>query len=299
MDIIALAGSFVNGKRAAFRREKAGAGRLESGPAAWYSIGMKKWLIISLCVALCCCLGAVRYSAADQEPQVVPAEDAPAEDAADTPAPEPTPDPNRPMVALTFDDGPNPTKTAPLLDLLEKYHVKATFFVLGTSISETTRPLLQRMVDQGCEIGIHGLDHSRMDKISAKNLKRKLTEVTAIISDQIEGGYTPRLMRPPGGHCNGTLQAVTKELGLPVILWSVDTLDWKSGRDAVLKALRNKTRDGSIILCHDKGYGTLEALEAFLPQLLSQGYDLVTVSELLARHGDPVEPGVVYRSVAP
>ena len=203
------------------------------------------------------------------------------------------------MVALTFDDGPNPRKTAPLLDLLEQYHIKATFYVLGTSLTEETSPLLQRMVDQGCEIGIHGLTHGKIDHLIPTSLTKKLLDMSAMISERIEGGYTPRTMRPPGGHLSQTVKNVTRELGISIVLWSVDTEDWRNGQDAVLRILRNKTRDGSIILCHDKGGRTQQALEIFIPELLAKGYEFVTVSELLSRHGTPAEPGTVYLCMDP
>ena len=95
------------------------------------------------------------------------------------------------------------------------------------------------------------------------------------------------------------MKKVTRELGISIVLWSVDTKDWKNNLDTVLKILRSKTRDGSIILCHDKGSGTQQALEIFIPELLAQGYDFVTVSELLSRHGTPAEPGAVYLCMDP
>lgn len=293
---------------------------------------MKKKLIIPLlCFVLCCCQRTASRPASPAQETLVDAPATAAPTAAPTaspspaptptpaptqsPTPEPTPteeptpeptatpeptkDPNRPMVALTFDDGPHPVKTAPLLDLLERYHVKATFFVLGTSISEETAPLLQRMVDMGCEIGIHGLTHGRIDQLIAPSLKKKLLDMSEVISSHIEGGYTPKLMRPPGGHYSKTVKNVTRELGLSVIMWSVDTEDWRNNQETVLRILNRMTKDGAIILCHDKGHGTMQALEIFLPQLLEQGYELVTVSELLERHGTPPEPGTVYFSVDP
>ena len=202
------------------------------------------------------------------------------------------------MVALTFDDGPNPVKTAPLLDLLEKYGAKATFFVLGTSLTEETSPLLQRMVDLGCEIGIHGLTHGKMTRQSEAYLEKTYLEMSAMISERVEGGYTPRLMRPPGGNFNQNVRDVTKKLGLSVVMWSVDTKDWRNGRNTMLKILRTETRDGSIVLCHDKGNRTRDVMEVIIPELLEKGFDLVTVSELLSRHGGP-QPGKVYYSVKP
>ena len=286
----------------------------------------KRFFILLICLVLCCQSVAssvtplAREARADASaiagPTAAPTDTpapapsyTPAPEPTDTPeatdapeptaTPEPTPDPARPMVALTFDDGPHPLKTAPLLDLLEQYHIKATFYVLGTSLTEETSPLLQRMVDQGCEIGIHGLTHGKIDHLIPTSLTKKLLDMSAMISERVEGGYTPRTMRPPGGHLSQTVKKVTLELGISIVLWSVDTKDWKNNLDTVLKILRSKTRDGSIILCHDKGSGTQQALEIFIPELLAQGYDFVTVSELLSRHGTPAEPGAVYLCMDP
>lgn len=280
----------------------------------------KRLFILLICLALCCQSAAgsanllAREARADASATAGPTgtptntpspspSDTPAPEPTATPeptaAPEPTPDPARPMVALTFDDGPNPRKTAPLLDLLEQYHIKATFYVLGTSLTEETSPLLQRMVDQGCEIGIHGLTHSKIENVTPGTLTNWLLEVGAMISDRVDGGYTPRTMRPPGGHFSQTVKEVTQALGISIVLWSVDTEDWRNNRETVLKILRNQTQNGSIILCHDKGRKTQQALEIFIPELLAQGYDFVTVSELLSRHGAPAEPGTVYYSMDP
>ena len=214
-----------------------------------------------------------------------------------TATPEPTPDPDRPMVALTFDDGPRENGTAHILDLLEQYGGRATFFVLGVVIKEETAPLLQRMVDLGCEIGIHGLDHSKISKMSYENQVRRLTKAKTIISERIEGGYEPRIMRPPGGSNSRVVERAAGDMGLSVILWSVDTADWKSANpEAILKICRQQIKNGSIVLFHDKLKATGVAMERLLPWLQEQGYELVTVSELLESRGVPLEPGRTYQS---
>ena len=212
-----------------------------------------------------------------------------------TPTPEPTKDPNRPMVALTFDDGPNLTLTVPVLEKLEQYHVKATFFVLGSAINDKNGYMLQMMVDGGHEIGVHGLNHDKMTQFSGRRNAERLLKTCEEISGWIEGGYQPRTMRPPGGSTNGHVTSGAKQAGLAVIRWSVDTYDWKTQNEKkIMDVVKKETKNGSIILCHDHHKPTLNVLDEMIPWLLEQGYELVTVSELLESAGTPLEPGKVY-----
>ena len=199
-------------------------------------------------------------------------------------------------MALTFDDGPREIGTPGILDLLEANGVRGTFFVLGTSINENTAPLLQRMADLGCEIGIHGLDHSTMSNLSYDSQLKRLDEMKQIISGHSEGGYELRLMRPPGGGKDKNVEKAAIAAGVSIILWSVDTRDWESGDpNAILRICRNNIKNGSIILFHDKLKCSEMALKELIPWLKDHGYEMVTVSELLESRGEPLEPGVVYR----
>ena len=201
------------------------------------------------------------------------------------------------MVALTFDDGPNLTLTVPVLEKLEQYHVKATFYVLGSAITEKSGYMLQMMVDGGHEIGVHGLNHDKMTEFSGRKNAERLLKTCEEISGWIEGGYQPKTMRPPGGSINGHVQSGAKKAGLAVIKWSVDTADWKTQNvKKIMEVVKKRTKNGSIILCHDHHQPTLDALDEMIPWLLEQGYDLVTVSELLESTGTPLEPGKVYYS---
>ena len=211
------------------------------------------------------------------------------------PTPEPTKDPNRKMVALTFDDGPNMTWTMTVLDKLEQYNVKATFYLLGSAINDKSGPMLQRMVDLGCEIGVHGLNHDNMTQFSSSQNASRMMKTSEKISSWIEGGYQPKTMRPPGGSTSGSVTRGAKEAGLAVVKWSVDTADWKTQNvDKIMDVVKKKTKNGSIILCHDRHKPTIDALDQMIPWLLEQGYDLVTVTELLTGSGEELEPGKVY-----
>ncbi len=212
-----------------------------------------------------------------------------------TPTPEPTKDPNRLMVALTFDDGPNMNCTMPVLDKLEQYHVKATFYVLGSAINDKNGYMLQRMVDLGCEIGVHGRNHDNMTTFTASQNAKRMLATCDEISSWIEGGYRPTTVRPPGGSYNGSVLRGAKEAGLAVVKWSVDTADWKTqNAGKIMEVVKKKTQNGSIILCHDRHKPTVDALDQIIPWLLEQGYELVTVTELLTSTGEPLEAGKLY-----
>ena len=211
-----------------------------------------------------------------------------------TPSPEPTatPDPNRKMVALTFDDGPNPDYTMKFLDVLEKYQAVGTFFVIGYRLNDPSAPAtIQRMADMGCDIGIHGLTHDKMTNYSRSKNVSRFNTMKERISSMVEGGYTPHLMRPPYGTMNSTVLRAAKETELACIRWSIDTLDWSNhNASKVIKTVQEEVKDGSIILFHDRLDCSLEAIDVLIPWLREQGYDIVTVTELLESAG-PIEYG--------
>ena len=201
-------------------------------------------------------------------------------------------DPEKPMLALTFDDGPGPY-TEKLLDLFVEHGGKATFFVLGNQIDK--RPeIVKRITEDGHEIGSHGWDHKQLTKLKADPITEQLVNTRAKIYEVTEVD-TP-LLRPPYGSYNKLTEDITRELGITMINWSVDTLDWKyRDADTVYNTVMEQAKDGAIILCHDLEKTTVEAMERVIPDLLEQGYQLVTVSELLTIDGTLLEPGTAYR----
>lgn len=213
-----------------------------------------------------------------------------------TPTPVPTPDPNRKMVALTFDDGPNMNFTARFLDVLEKYEVPGTFFVVGSNLKQKgADELLKRMHALGCEIGIHGLTHDKMTKFSQKKNEQRFSEMKQKISEIVSDGYVPHLMRPPYGTMSKTVLKAAKNEELACIRWSVDTRDWSSrNRSKIMKIVKKETKNGSIILFHDRLEASLQAIDELIPWLTEEGYDLVTVTELLESAGS-IEYGKDYR----
>ena len=197
-------------------------------------------------------------------------------------------DPSRPMVALTFDDGPFAPVGNQIMDCLAQYGGKATFFVVGNRVSAYGAEL-QRMVAEGHEIGNHTYEHKNLTKLSAAQVQSQVNLCNDVV--QAASGVRPSLVRPPGGARNGTVLA---NVQAPVIMWSIDTRDWKT-RNAgkTVNAVMSQVRDGDIVLMHELYSQTGAAALEIIPRLTEAGYQLVTVSEMAALRGG-VAPGGVY-----
>ena len=209
----------------------------------------------------------------------------------DTKDPADLPDPNKPMLALTFDDGPG-THTERLLDVFEANGGKGTFFVVGNMVGD--RPeTVSRMAAEGHELAGHSWNHRQLTELGEEDLKKQLLNTRAKIYDVT--GVDTTLVRPPYGSFDEDVKAACKKYGITMVNWSVDTLDWKY-RDAnyVYKSVMEQAKDGAIILCHDLHGTTVDAMERAIPALIDQGYQLVTVSQLLTSQGGEIEAGKVY-----
>lgn len=186
------------------------------------------------------------------------------------------------MIALTFDDGPNPATTTRILDLLKKYNAKATFFVLGQNIAGNEE-ILKRMVAEGHEVANHSFTHPNLTTLSPEQVKQEIEQAQVAIEKVI--GKRPTMMRPPYGAVN---QTVMNTMNLPAIYWSVDSLDWKSRNpQAILSVIQANTHPGSIILMHDIREPTADSLEPVLQYLQSQGYVLGTMTDLVGKNLNP------------
>ena len=200
-------------------------------------------------------------------------------------------DPNRPMVALTYDDGPSPTVTPRILNCLKENGGRATFFMVGQKVIKSP-DVLKQMVAQGCEVANHTFDHTLMTKVSPTDLANQLVATNQVVSDAC--GISPVLMRPCGGAKTDAGMNIAGAISMPAILWSVDTLDWKT-RDAsqTIQTVLEKVKDGDIILMHDLYDATGDASETIIPELVKRGFQLVTVSELSSYRGGMI-PGKSY-----
>lgn len=206
-------------------------------------------------------------------------------------------DPKKPMIALTFDDGPG-NRTGELLDVLEKYNARATFFVLGSRLNTTkARKNLKKMEAIGCEIGNHTASHKSLSSLSAKKIKKEILSVDKKVKKYT--GHKPKVLRPPYGA--GTKNAtVRKHVGKPMIYWSIDTLDWKTkSKKKTVKTVMKNVKDGDIILMHDIHSTSVDAAIELIPKLIKKGYQLVTVSELANARGVKLKNGKTYYSFRP
>lgn len=198
--------------------------------------------------------------------------------------------PKKKMVALTFDDGPGPY-TDRLLDCLKKNQSVATFFLVGRSIPNY-KGTVKKMYELGCEIGNHTWDHPQLTSLSASGIQSQLDNTNSQI--RAITGHNATLVRPPYGAYNSSVAA---NANAPLILWSIDTLDWKT-RNAqnTINVVMNEVKDGSVILMHDIHSPSVDAAEILIPKLIDAGYQLVTVSELASYRGTTMRDGSAYHS---
>ncbi|MBR4962121.1 MAG: polysaccharide deacetylase family protein [Clostridia bacterium] len=185
-------------------------------------------------------------------------------------------------IALTFDDGPHPVYTKEILEILEEYGIRATFFVIGVN-AERWPELVREELAAGHEIGNHTYAHANLQKETYETVRGEILNAEEILTDCT--ARRPHLLRPPGGlYCDAVGKAA-EELDYTVILWSVDPRDWAhTAVEEIVENVLTNTDSGDILLFHDYVSGqspTPEALRRILPVLIERGYEFVTVSELL------------------
>lgn len=201
-------------------------------------------------------------------------------------------DPSRPMVALTFDDGPQPSVGNRIMDCLAQYGGKATFFMVGERVGSYAAEV-QRMVAEGHEVANHSMNHKYFQKLGPAQIQAQVSQA----NDAIEAacGVRPKLMRLPGGNVNNTVKA---NVNMPMIQWNIDTLDWKTkNADKTVQAVLSKVKDGDIVLMHELYSQSGDAAVRMIPELVNRGFQLVTVSEMAAAKGKNLEPGKLYSSM--
>ena len=202
---------------------------------------------------------------------------------------------SKPIIALTFDDGPNTSTTLEVLEILKKYNIPASFFVVGNNINDETTAVIRKAFEMGCEIDNHSQTHSNMKELSPNDI---LTEIK-YTSDKVEKiiGVPTKFFRPPYIAVN---QTMFDTINLPFIN-GYGANDWEDSVDAKTryKGIAEKAKDGGIILLHDAAgnHQTVEAIDMIIPELLKQGYQFVTVSQLFEIKGiEPVE-SYIYTNV--
>ncbi|MCL1793526.1 MAG: polysaccharide deacetylase family protein [Oscillospiraceae bacterium] len=191
------------------------------------------------------------------------------------------------FLVISFDDGPGP-HTERLLEIFADNKAKATFFVVGYKIP-SYKETIKRMVEHGHQVAGHSWNHPYFTKSSNEKIRWELQSTNDAIYEVT--GITPKFYRVPYGAYNDNIKNISKEMGLSLIQWNIDVLDWKlRNANAVYNNIMSMAKDGGVICVHDVHSTTVDAMERAVPDLIASGYTLLTVSEMF---GD-MEPGRVY-----
>lgn len=199
-------------------------------------------------------------------------------------------DKDKPMIALSFDDGPYTPVTGKILKVLKKYDARATFFVVGNRVN-TYSKVLKESYDMGNQIASHTYDHEDLSKMTKKQLSAEMTKTNKALQSVI--GCHASLIRPPYGNISDVMR---KNIKIPMIYWSIDTDDWKWRNAKKVLAECQNVQDGDIILMHDLYSSTALAVKKLVPRLQKKGYQLVTIDEMFYYKGVKAEAGKVYAS---
>lgn len=194
-------------------------------------------------------------------------------------------DPNKKLVAFTFDDGPTQYYDE-LLDILEENGMHATFFVWGSKYNSTYEAVVKRVVEQGCELGNHTWTHPHLKTLDEAKITEEVEKVRALLEGLT--GIKNFLVRPPYGEADMKVQMA---INVPLINWSVDSADWNNGSyDSVYTRVMSNLKDGDVVLMHASYKYTMEAVKTMIPELIADGYQIVSVSELAAVRGKTLQP---------
>lgn len=205
-------------------------------------------------------------------------------------------DPEKPIIALSFDDGPGPN-TSELLETLANYGATATFFMCYANGSgfRVYSDVVRQVYNSGNEVANHTQNHPQLNKCSAAKIDEEVNGNAEKLEELVGKGQR-FLLRPPYGAFNDTVKQVAN---VPLIIWSVDTLDWKyktqsNCTELIMKEVKAQAKDGGIILMHDIHKTSCEAVKTVLPWLIQQGYQVCSVSEMFEARGVELENGVSY-----
>lgn len=195
-------------------------------------------------------------------------------------------------VAISFDAAWGADKTKDILNVLDEFNVKATFFLVGIWV-EKYEDMTKEIANRGFEIGSHSYNHPDFTKLDKVHMKAELESTNELLNKVT--GKSPTLFRPPYGAYNDTLIEVLEELNMKAIQWDVDTLDWKGLRPTeVLNRVTSKVANGSIILCHNNADHVVDSTRLILTTLLNKGYQFVPIGEL-TKNVKEVKIGVGYQ----
>lgn len=194
----------------------------------------------------------------------------------------------RPMIALTFDDGPG-EYTEELINCLVENNAKATFFMLGQNV-EAYPEIAKELSDAGMELGNHSYSHPDLVTIGAEAAAQQVSNTDAAL--KAATGFEATVMRPPGGSFNDSVKAAINH---PLIIWSIDTRDWATkSEDQTYQVVMDNAQDGSVVLMHDIHEWSVKVAIRMIPDLIAKGFKLVTVSELAEAKGKTLQSGNAY-----
>lgn len=198
------------------------------------------------------------------------------------------------LIALTFDDGPSNLTTPKLLDVLHEKDAPSTFFILG-NMARSNPDIVKRAKKEGHTIASHTMYHQNLIRISKEAVMSDIGEANAVFNSIV--GKNPTLTRPPYGNINDIVRVYA---ATPLILWSVDTLDWQSkDPNSIIAVAKSQVHDGAIILMHDIYPTTVEAVPRLIDELRKDNYEFVTVEELIKIRGAKLNTGVEYYNFRP
>ena len=186
----------------------------------------------------------------------------------------------QPAVALSFDDGPSGDYTQPVLDILAENDCRATFFMVGAAMDQS-RELVKAVYDSGNEVGLHTWRHNDLNQMDANAIVRNLELCQNIVLEQT--GTTAKWLRPPYGRVGPTAYSACNALGMYIATWTIDSRDWETqNAETIYNEVIGQLRNGAIILFHDTHAATVEALKSILPEIKAQGYQVLTVDQLMS-----------------
>ena len=194
-------------------------------------------------------------------------------------------DPDRPMIALTYDDGPYRKVDEILYEVFNRYGARATFYSVGNRMSREELYSIQEGIELGMEFGSHTEEHVSLSKQDVDEARWAIMETVEYVHDKLH--YEMKTYRPPYGNRNYELESV---IGMPAVLWTVDSRDWSNrNEDITYGKVMNNVHDGDIVLMHSLYMSTARATERLVPDLIDAGYQLVTVTELLKYKGYDID----------
>ncbi|MBQ9019824.1 polysaccharide deacetylase family protein [Candidatus Saccharibacteria bacterium] len=200
------------------------------------------------------------------------------------------------LIALTFDDGPDETRTEKILGVLKEKSVRATFFTVGIMI-ERYPGVARKVAEAGHEVETHSMRHRNLTELTELEVEDDIRQAREVL--RADAGVEAGILRPPYGAVNEIVKGNAAKMGVSLIGWSVDPKDWSAeNAEEIKRRVVETSYDGAIILMHDIYDRTVEAVGGIIDELRGQGYEFVTVKELAERNGVELSSEIMYRDLS-